>query len=94
MSSNSLLSARGDVTSRYFLNVRYRGRLIPDHEGDELGSEEAVRGHALENARDLVFRTRMDSIRSWFDCSFEITNESGRTVLILPFSEVVDDLEI
>ena len=76
---------------RYFMHVRYRGRLVPDHEGDELPSEEAVRAHALATARDLVFRTRMDTIRDWFDCSFEITDESGRTVLLMPFDEVVPD---
>jgi len=75
------------------MNVRYRGRLIPDHEGDELPSEEALRRHALATARDLVFGTRMDSIRSWFDCSFEITDEGGRTVLVMPFSEVVPEPE-
>ena len=79
------------MSSRYFMNVRYRGRLIPDYEGDELANEEAVRGHALATARDLVFHTRMDSIRSWFDCSFEVTDESGRTVLTMPFGDVVDE---
>ena len=78
---------------RYFMNVRYRGRLIPDPEGDELSNEEAVHGHALATARDLVFSTRMDTIRSWFDCSFEITDEGGRTVLVMPFSEVVPESE-
>ena len=47
--------------------------------------------HALATARDLVFRTRMDTIRSWFDCSFEVTDESGRTVLLMLFDEVVPD---
>lgn len=75
---------------RYFMNVRYRGRLTPDYEGDELPDEEALRPHALATARDLVFHTRMDSIRSWFDCSFEITDESGKTVLVMPFDEVVE----
>ena len=78
---------------RYFMNVRYRGRLIPDNEGDELANEEELRPHALATARDLVFHTRMDSIRSWFDCSFEITDESGKTVLVMPFGEVVDESE-
>ena len=81
------------MAARYFMNVRYRGRLIPDHEGDELANEAAVHGHALANAHDLVFHTRMDSIRSWFDCSFEVTDESGRTVLVMPFSEVVQESE-
>jgi len=78
---------------RYFMNVRYRGRLTPDYEGDELASEEFLRGHALATARDLVFKTRMDSIRSWFDCSFEVTDDTGRTVLMVPFSDVVQDLD-
>ena len=82
------------MSSRYFMNVRYRGRLIPDHEGDELANEEAVRGHALATAHDLVFCTRMDTIRDWFDCSFEVTDESGRTVLVMPFSEVVAQSEV
>ncbi|GLQ76739.1 hypothetical protein GCM10007881_04080 [Mesorhizobium huakuii] len=76
---------------RYFMNVRYRGRLIPDPDGDELENEEAVRGHALANAYDLVFHNRMDALRSWFDCNFEVTDESGRTVLVMPFGEVVSE---
>jgi hypothetical protein len=31
----------------------------------------------------------METIRDWFDCSFEVTDESGRTVLVMPFSEGV-----
>jgi hypothetical protein len=75
------------------MNVRYRGRLTPDLEGDELPDEGAVCAHALATARDLVFRTRMDTIHDWFDCSFEITDESNRTVLVMPFDEVVPDGE-
>jgi len=33
----------------------------------------------------------MDTIRSWFDFSFEVTDESGRTVLLMLFDEVVPD---
>ncbi|RWC26393.1 MAG: hypothetical protein EOS27_25205 [Mesorhizobium sp.] len=73
------------------MNIRYRGRLIPDPEGDELSNEEAVHGHALDTARDLVFGARMDTIRSWFDCSFEITDEGGRSILVMPFDEVVPE---
>jgi hypothetical protein len=79
---------------RYFMNVRYRGRLVPDYEGDELANAQALREHALVTARDLVFRTRMDTIRSWFDCSFEVTDESGKVVLVMPFTEVVPQPEI
>src|SRR4051794_27859004 len=93
MFSSSPSSESGDLGSRYFMNVRYRGRLIPDQEGDELENSEALHVHALAIASDLVFRTRMDTIRSWFDCSFEVTDDSSKTVLVLPFSEVVKETE-
>jgi hypothetical protein len=69
---------------RYFMNVRYRDRLFVDEEGDELASEHAVHGHALDTARDLIAHAWMDTIRNWFDCSFEVTNEAGQVVLVMP----------
>jgi hypothetical protein len=82
------------VDLRYFMNIRYRGRIVPDHEGDELPVEEAVRDHALATARDLVFGARMDAIRSWFDCSFEVTDQSGRVVLVMPFAAVLGEPDL
>src|SRR4051812_20049181 len=76
---------------RYFMNLRYRGRLFADEEGDELAHAHAVQKHALDTAQDLITHARMDSIRNWFDCSFEVTNESGRVVLVMPFSETIDE---
>lgn len=32
-----------------------------------------------------------DRQRSWFDCSFEVADDSGRTVLVMPFDEVVPE---
>ena len=77
--------------SRYFMNVRYRDRLFVDEEGDELASEHAVHGHALDTARDLIAHAWMDSIRNWFDCSFEVTNEAGQVVLVMPFGETLNE---
>ena len=31
----------------------------------------------------------IDSIRNWFDCKFEITDETGRLALTVPFEETV-----
>ncbi len=78
---------------RFFLNLRYRDRLFVDPEGDDLASADAVQGHALETARDLIAHARMNSIRHWFDCSLEVTNEAGQVVLVLPFSETVSERE-
>ena len=74
---------------RYYMNVRYRDRLFVDEEGDELASEHAVQEHALDTARDLIANERMDSIRNWFDCSFEVANEAGQVVLVMPFGETI-----
>ena len=76
---------------RYFMNVRYRDRLFVDEEGDELASEHAVQGHALDTARDLIAHAWMDNIRNWFDCSFEVTNEAGQVVLGMPFGETLNE---
>jgi hypothetical protein len=30
-------------------------------------------------------------VHDWFACSFEVTDESGRTVLVLPFGDAIPD---
>jgi hypothetical protein len=75
------------------MTLRSRDRLIVDPEGDDLASADAVQGHALETARDLIARARMDSIRNWFECSFEVTNEAGQVVLVLPCSATLNENE-
>lgn len=80
--------------ARYFFHVRHRpgpDGLAEDYEGDELADDAAARGHALEVAWDLIARTRLDGVRDWFDCSFEITNEQGQAVMIVPFTDAVPD---
>jgi hypothetical protein len=32
--------------------------------------------------------TRLEAIRNWRDCTFEVTDEAGQLVLTLPFSDV------
>src|SRR5215212_4494550 len=78
---------------RYYMNVRYRDRLFVDEEGDDLASADVVQGHALDIARDLIAHARMDSIRSWFDCAFEVTDQAGRVVLVMPFSDTINESE-
>lgn len=78
---------------RFFLNLRHRGRLFPDNEGDLLPDAAAARAHALETARDLIANGRMDSIRNWYDCAFEIADESGKVVETVPFGDAVAEPE-
>jgi len=79
---------------RYFFSLRHRpgeNGLAVDHEGDELADETLVRAHALHVARETIAKDRMVTIRDWMVCSFEITDEGGRPVMTVPFSEVVSD---
>ena len=80
--------------ARYFLNVRHKpgpDGLALDPDGDEIADIALVREHALTTARDLIARTRLDSIPNWFDCTFEIIDEVGRLVLTVPFTETVPE---
>ncbi len=72
---------------RFYLHLRYRDRLFRDEEGDHLPDVAAARAHAQGAALDLIRTTRSDTIRDWFDCTFEVADESGKIVLVLPFGE-------
>ncbi|GEL44777.1 hypothetical protein MEX01_53680 [Methylorubrum extorquens] len=47
--------------------------------------------HALPVIRALIARGQFVMIRVWMACSFEITNEAGRHVLTVPFSDTMPD---
>ncbi len=79
------------MVPRYFMNLRYRDRLFEDEEGDELPDSTSVLAHALTTARDLIAAGRLTTIRNWYDCTFEIMDETGRMVLEVPFSDTVTD---
>ena len=70
---------------RYFANVRTSsGEFIADLEGDEFDGVDQCRADTLTIAADLLANSRG---QDWRGCSFEVTDEQGRTVLVLPFSE-------
>ena len=75
---------------RYFFNVRHRpgpAGLARDPEGEELADANAARERALTVARAMIARDRLATIQDWMDCTFEITDEAGQTVLTVPFSD-------
>ncbi len=77
--------------ARYFLHLRFRDGtdgLAVDEEGDELTERGMLREHVEATARDLMRNTRLDAIRNWLACTFEVTDETGQVVLTLPFSAV------
>lgn len=81
---------------RYFFNVRHRSGpagLALDEEGDDLPDVKAAREHALSVARTMISRDRLTMIREWMVCSFEITDEESRHVLIVPFSDTLPEAD-
>ena len=74
---------------RYYLSVRCRDRLFRDEEGEDMPSGIEMKVRALETARDLI-RTRSLTIPDWLDCTLEVTDESGTTVLSLAFPDPLD----
>ena len=79
--------------ARYFLPLRFRDGvdgLAVDEEGDELPERGMLREHVEATARDLMRHTRLDAIRNWLDCTFQVTGETRQLVLTLPFSDVPD----
>jgi hypothetical protein len=75
--------------AHYHLNIRHRGRFYHDEEGEDIPSEIEMKVRALETAHDLI-RTPSFTIPDWLDCTLEVTNEAGDTVLVLPFTEAVE----
>ena len=77
---------------RYFFHLRDRGEAFEDLEGTELGDDEAARTEALLTARELL-RIGSLSVREWLGRSYEIVDESGRRVAVVPFPDAIDVLE-
>ena len=49
----------------------------------------ALREHVEATAHDLMRGARLDAVPDWRACTFEVTDEAGRLVLVVPFAEVV-----
>jgi hypothetical protein len=73
---------------RYFFNVRRSGVLIRDPEGDDLQDIEAARELGLEIVQDMVRLPHVyGEMREWQRNEFVITDETGATLLVLPFAD-------
>ncbi|XYD10055.1 hypothetical protein R1A27_05920 [Methylobacterium sp. NMS12] len=82
--------ARGCDLPRFFLNVRRRGTLIADQEGDELPDRTAAECLAHDILRDMrrlphVYGTP----RGWRADTFVITDEAGAVVAEVPYDSVL-----
>lgn len=74
---------------RYFFHVRKGDVLVEDPEGTEVSETEALDEEAIESARDLLADGDLQGLdrREWV---YEVADESGTTVLTLPFSKAVE----
>ena len=77
---------------RYFLNIRDRDVLIKDPDGDEVADLAGIRRIVEACIVDIYARpeTYGDTL-IWDRRSFEITDECGATVLVIPLAQVYDD---
>lgn len=76
---------------RYFLNLRDRDGLHPDLDGDEFGSLDHLRDEVMISVKQIVANALVSgsTLHDALDRAFEITGESGETVMTVPFSEGV-----
>lgn len=67
-------------TARYFFSIRYRDRLLPDHEGVDLTPDADIESCA----RFLAQRLRNDDAMADVEltgCAVEVTDRRGRLLL-------------
>ncbi len=80
---------------RYYLNLRRKGVLIEDPDGDEPQDLSAIRRSAEDTIEDILRRPETyGENQNWDRCTFEITDESGAVVMTVPFSEFADSSEL
>jgi hypothetical protein len=78
---------------RYFFHIRNNHQRLEDTEGTELADREAAHHEAVNSAIDLI----CDRLKGgWFQSgrkisgsSIEVTDESGASLLIFPFADVL-----
>ena len=81
---------RGRDLPRFFLNVRRRGALIADREGDELPDRTAAEHLAHDILREM---RRLPHVygapRDWRADTFVITDEAGTVVAEVPYASAL-----
>ncbi len=77
--------------SRFFFSVRRHGETIPDEEGDELPDLDAARALAAETVRDMMRLPHLyGEPREWRKNAFIISDDTGATLLVLPYEDLMD----
>jgi hypothetical protein len=80
---------------RYFIDTRSRFGCIEDLEGINLADADAARDEALRVATHKFRSTWQDMpSESGDDIAIEVVAETGQTVLVVPFWEIKQHLEV
>lgn len=73
---------------RFYLHIRDADRFLEDPDGSELPDLTAARAEAIVSARHLLAdRVRAGEVLT--DQSFEITDETGKVLEVLPMKDVL-----
>ena len=75
---------RGRSMPAYYFHIRNSGILIRDPDGVELSDLNAARAECLRLILSVLREEQIDEQLS-SDRQFEVEDESGRTILIVPF---------
>jgi hypothetical protein len=74
---------------RFHMHIRHVDELLEDEEGEEFPSLVEARAEAVMAARELM-AAAVASGKKPRHSSFEIADESGRIVLVMPFEEAIE----
>lgn len=78
---------------RYYLNLRRKGVLIADPDGEEAADLPALRRVIENTIEDILRRPETYGENPYWDqCTFEIADEGGTIVMTVPFSEFAHEL--
>jgi hypothetical protein len=75
--------------ARYFFHFRNGETLTPDHHGIEFDSADAALSEACK-AAIAMWSELLEQRSEPTQCAFEIADESGNALFVLPFAEVLE----
>jgi hypothetical protein len=68
---------------RYFFHIRNGGDLIEDSDGLELTDPATARDECSKAMKEILLENEWQALMG--ECQFEIVDELGRTIAVLPF---------
>ena len=75
---------------RFHMNIRKGDERLEDWEGEEFSSLLEARAEAVLSARELMSAAMAAGKMPNGRDRFEIADESGKTVLVMPFEEAIN----